>query len=225
LRAEGQGRGQATTIGNAAWPCASGAHAVQLTAAERLVLARDVLDRAEAEAQPRGSVARFRFCHWPSSEPKPAEICAVGRSRPPEPPLPMVIADAMSLIGAMRARMRPCRWWRAAIAASVPVAFGFRRQIEDDQARQQTAETDHEGQQPGAPHTDDVGTALAARTRRQVADQLAKEEVGRPVDREIEHAGAETSYQADARPQQQPLAEIATRLEARALHQRLACPA
>ena len=42
-------------------------------------------------------------------EPKLAEICAVGPSRPALPPLPMVMAEAISLIGAMRARTCPAR--------------------------------------------------------------------------------------------------------------------
>ena len=61
-----------------------------------------------------------RWSQSPISEAKPAEICAAGPSRPPEPPEPMVMAEATSLIGGMRARMRPHLWWIASMAASVP---------------------------------------------------------------------------------------------------------
>ncbi len=54
------------------------------------------------------------------NEPKPAPIWAVGPSRPPDPPEPMVIADATSLTSGIRARMLRAPWWKAAIAASVP---------------------------------------------------------------------------------------------------------
>ena len=62
-------------------------------------------------------------------EPKPDPICAVGPSRPPEPPEPMVIADATSLTSGIRARTWRGAWWKAAIAASVPwpSASGARR--------------------------------------------------------------------------------------------------
>jgi hypothetical protein len=55
-----------------------------------------------------------------SSEPNPAEICAVGPSLPPEPPDPMVTADAT--IFTMTARARIMRGLRctASMAASVP---------------------------------------------------------------------------------------------------------
>ncbi len=55
-----------------------------------------------------------------SSEPKPALIWAVGPSRPPEPPEPIVIAEETILTSATRARIPSGRWWTASIAASVP---------------------------------------------------------------------------------------------------------
>ena len=53
-------------------------------------------------------------------EAAPALICAVGPSRPPEPPDPIVIADATSLMSTTRGRMLVGLWWIAEIAASVP---------------------------------------------------------------------------------------------------------
>ncbi len=42
-----------------------------------------------------------------TSEPKPALICAVGPSRPPEPPEPIVSADATILTTIARTRIAP----------------------------------------------------------------------------------------------------------------------
>lgn len=42
------------------------------------------------------------------SEPKPAPICAIGPSRPPEPPVPIVMALATILISGTRGRICPC---------------------------------------------------------------------------------------------------------------------
>ncbi|CFE53182.1 Uncharacterised protein [Mycobacterium tuberculosis] len=61
-----------------------------------------------------------RFSRRVSSEQKPAEICAVGPSRPPEPPEPMVKALATIFTSTARPRMArgsPCT---DSIASSVP---------------------------------------------------------------------------------------------------------
>ena len=55
-----------------------------------------------------------------SSEPNPALICAVGPSLPPDPPDPIVSADAMSLITTARSRIFLGFLCTASIAASVP---------------------------------------------------------------------------------------------------------
>ena len=55
-----------------------------------------------------------------SREPKPALICAVGPSRPPEPPEPMVRAEATIFTTTARKRSPRGLWWTAEIAASVP---------------------------------------------------------------------------------------------------------
>jgi hypothetical protein len=44
------------------------------------------------------------------NEPKPALICAVGPSRPAEPPEPMVIAEATIFTSGTRARIRRGPW-------------------------------------------------------------------------------------------------------------------
>jgi hypothetical protein len=85
-----------------------------------------------------------------------------------------------------------------------PLAFGFRRKIEDNQARQQATETHHQGQQPGAAHPDNRRAAFTARAWRQIPDEPTEKELGRPLDREIEDDRAEPGHQADARAQQQP---------------------
>jgi hypothetical protein len=84
------------------------------------------------------------------------------------------------------------------------------------QAREQPTKTCQEWKEPRAIHAANGWAALADRTRRQIADELTEKQLRRPVDREIERDGAEAGHQADARAQQQPLAEIATGLEARA---------
>ncbi len=43
----------------------------------------------------------------PSSEPKPAPICAIGPSWPAEPPVPIVMIEATALISGTRARITP----------------------------------------------------------------------------------------------------------------------
>ena len=43
------------------------------------------------------------------TEPMPPEICAAGPSLPAAPPLPIVIAEAISFTGMARSRMRPPR--------------------------------------------------------------------------------------------------------------------
>jgi hypothetical protein len=55
-----------------------------------------------------------------SSEPKPALICAVGPSRPPDPPEPIVSAEAMILTITARRRIPRGSWCTASMAASVP---------------------------------------------------------------------------------------------------------
>jgi hypothetical protein len=55
-----------------------------------------------------------------SSEPKPAEICAVGPSRPPDPPDPMVTAEAISLTTTALLRIVLGLRCTASMAASVP---------------------------------------------------------------------------------------------------------
>jgi hypothetical protein len=55
-----------------------------------------------------------------SNDAKPALIWAVGPSRPPEPPAPIVIALARTLTGAILLRIPVGSLCTAAIAASVP---------------------------------------------------------------------------------------------------------
>ena len=55
-----------------------------------------------------------------SREAKPALIWPVGPSRPPEPPDPMVRADATILTITARNRIPRGLWWTAEMAASVP---------------------------------------------------------------------------------------------------------
>ena len=54
------------------------------------------------------------------TEPNPAEICAVGPSRPPEPPEPMVRTEATSLTAMTRGRTPFGLVWTVLMAASVP---------------------------------------------------------------------------------------------------------
>ena len=95
-----------------------------------------------------------------------------------------------------------------------PVALGLRRKVEYDQARHQPAEPDHQREQSRPLHPSNDRAALTARTGRQIANDLAKEQMCRPVDREIEGDCSQASHKADARAEQQPLGEIATGLEA-----------
>jgi len=55
-----------------------------------------------------------------SREPKPAEICAAGPSRPPEPPEPIVSALATVFTTMARPRIRRGSVCTASIASSVP---------------------------------------------------------------------------------------------------------
>jgi hypothetical protein len=55
-----------------------------------------------------------------SSEPKPAEICAVGPSRPAEPPEPIVSALETIFTSTTRARMARGSLCTASMALSVP---------------------------------------------------------------------------------------------------------
>jgi hypothetical protein len=61
-----------------------------------------------------------RPSHRDSTEPEAAEICAAGPSVPPEPPEPIVIADATSFTTVTIPGMSRGWWWMASIAASVP---------------------------------------------------------------------------------------------------------
>ncbi len=62
-------------------------------------------------------------------EANPALICAVGPSRPPEPPEPIVIAEATIFTSEVLGWMLLGSWWTAAMAASVPcpAASGAKR--------------------------------------------------------------------------------------------------
>src|ERR671929_204850 len=101
----------------------------------------------------------FSLSHWPSSEPKPAEICAAGPSRPPDPPAPMVIAEATSLMGGMRARDPSLPVVDGGAGRVGPVALGFGGQGEHDQAREQAAQRHHQRQQPRPLDRSDHGRA------------------------------------------------------------------
>ena len=61
-----------------------------------------------------------RFNSRVSSEPKPAEICAAGPSRPPDPPDPIVSALAINLTTTARPRIDRGSFSAASIALSVP---------------------------------------------------------------------------------------------------------
>ncbi len=74
---------------------------------------------APASIKSRRSVGG-NFKSPPSSEPKPAPICAIGPSWPAEPPVPMVMIEATDLIHGTRARIFPPPRWNARIMASVP---------------------------------------------------------------------------------------------------------
>ena len=54
------------------------------------------------------------------TEPMPPEICAAGPSLPAAPPVPIVIAEAVSFTGMTRIRMRAPRLWKASITWSAP---------------------------------------------------------------------------------------------------------
>ena len=69
----------------------------------------------------------------PAASRSPAEICAAGPSRPPEPPEPMVIAEATSLIGGMRAADAAALVVDGGDGRVGAVALGLGRQREDDQ--------------------------------------------------------------------------------------------
>ena len=44
------------------------------------------------------------------NDPKPAPICAIGPSRPAEPPVPMVMIEATVFTKGTRPRIRPLSW-------------------------------------------------------------------------------------------------------------------
>ena len=98
-------------------------------------------------------------------DPNPAPIWAVGPSRPPDPPDPIVIAEATSLISGMRARTRRAPWWKAAMAASVPwpSASGARRNTMIPETRPPSATTN--GIAHGRDGVGDRGSALPDRGR------------------------------------------------------------
>ncbi len=60
---------------------------------------------------------------WATVDPRDAPIWAIDPSRPMEPPLPIVRADASALRGATLARILPCFVSTASIIWEVPVPF------------------------------------------------------------------------------------------------------
>ena len=74
---------------------------------------------APANIKSRRSVGGS-FNNRASHEPNPAPIWAIGPSWPAEPPVPMVMIDAIVLITGTRVRIIPPPRWKARIMASVP---------------------------------------------------------------------------------------------------------
>ena len=84
----------------------------------------------------------------PRKEPNPALIWAVGPSRPPDPPDPIVIAEATSLTTGIRARMPRGWWWIGGDRRVRAVALGLRREAEDDEPGDQATERDDQRDRP-----------------------------------------------------------------------------
>ena len=75
---------------------------------------------------------------FPSNEPKPAPNCAIGPSRPPEPPVPMVTALAISLTIGTRSRILQIVVVRRDGRVGA-MSLGLGSKPEYDQAANQTA--------------------------------------------------------------------------------------
>ena len=74
------------------------------------------------------------------NEPKPAPICAMGPSRPPDPPVPSVMALAMILTIGTRGRNHPLPLVIGFDHRIGPVPFGFGSERVNDPAGEQPAE-------------------------------------------------------------------------------------
>jgi hypothetical protein len=74
---------------------------------------------APASMSRRRSLA-FSLSREAKADPKPDPIWAIGPSFPADPPVPIVIADAMIFTNGTRFRIFPPRRWNASIMASVP---------------------------------------------------------------------------------------------------------
>ena len=90
-----------------------------------------------------------------------------------------------------------------------PVALGLGREAEHDDPRDQAAERDHERDRPRSREIGERGAALACRCRRRVACEDAQEEVRGDLEGGVEEDGAEAADDADARAQDDPLAQVA----------------
>ena len=94
-----------------------------------------------------------------SSEPKPAEICAVGPSRPPDPPEPIVTALVMVFTRIARARIARGSVCTASIALSVPCPSASGANFATSQCRHQRAAERHQRDRPWPVESGRAGVA------------------------------------------------------------------
>ena len=143
------------------------------------------------------------------NEPNPAPIWAVGPSRPPEPPEPMVIADATSLTSGIRARIRRAPWWKAAIAASVPwpSASGANRNTMIPEMRPPSA--DDERDRPRPRRVGDRPRPLSpSGDAGDEAREGPEEDADARLEGHEEERRADAADDADERAEDDPLAQV-----------------
>ncbi len=142
-------------------------------------------------------------------EANPALIWPVGPSRPPEPPDPMVRADATILTMTARKRMPRGLWWTAEMAASVPCpsASGANRntRMAPSSAPSPTTSGSAQGRENDA---DAAVPAFADRGWHAITGQCPEEEVSASKQCLVKHDGTNTSHCSDKYAEDQPLLQI-----------------
>ena len=139
---------------------------------------------------------------------KPAEICAVGPSRPAEPPEPIV--SALDTILTTHPESDGARIAVHRLDGFVgAVTGGFRGEFGHDQRRHQRSGRRHQRNRPRADEAGGpVAAALAQRRRQVVARQIAEQKLAGVFQREVENDGAQAGDDADRDPSSNHLADI-----------------
>ncbi len=132
----------------------------------------------------------------PSQEPKPAPIWAIGPSRPPEPPVPSVMALAMIFTSGTRGRNLSALEVIGGDGRVGAVPFRFRGEGVDEEAADQPAQGRHDQQQPPVERLrafvqQGWQRRLVGGAAGMVADQDFKDVMEDQPSGQIEHHGAQ----------------------------------